>query len=93
MTARGGSGRNLRVVGRSWFEAFAVFSLLLAGPTAAAERLAGQVLGGGAPIANSTVTLWAASAGEPKQLATVDFSRAAGSLSLNGNRVTPLEIK
>ena len=31
--------------------------------------LNGQVLGGGAPIANSTVTLWAASAGAPKQLA------------------------
>src|SRR5262245_34090345 len=35
---------------------------------ATAGRLQGQVLGGGAPIANSTVTLWAASAGEPKQL-------------------------
>jgi hypothetical protein len=31
-------------------------------------QLAGQVLGGGAPIANSTVTLWAASAGAPRQL-------------------------
>jgi len=29
----------------------------------------GQVLGGGAPIANATVTLWEASAGAPKQLA------------------------
>ena len=28
----------------------------------------GLVLGGGAPIANSTVTLWAASTGEPKQV-------------------------
>ena len=28
----------------------------------------GLVLGGGAPIANSTVTLWAASTGEPKQM-------------------------
>ena len=40
-------------------------------PAAAAESLKGQVLGAGAPIANSTVTLWAASAGEPKQLAQV----------------------
>ncbi len=31
-------------------------------------QLRGQVLGGGAPIANSTVTLWAASASAPKQL-------------------------
>ena len=38
------------------------------GPAVAAT-LNGQVLGGGAPIANSTVTLWAASAGAPKQLA------------------------
>jgi hypothetical protein len=35
----------------------------------AAASLSGQVLGGGAPVANSTVTLWAASAGAPKQLA------------------------
>jgi hypothetical protein len=47
------------------------FSLLAAGPAAAAQSLKGQVIGGGAPIANSTVTLWAASAGAPKQLAQV----------------------
>ena len=35
----------------------------------AEETIKGQVLGGGAPIANSTVTLWQASAGAPKQLA------------------------
>jgi len=40
-----------------------------AGSTSAADSLEGQVLGGGAPIANSTVTLWAASADTPKQLA------------------------
>jgi hypothetical protein len=34
-----------------------------------ADSLKGQVLGAGAPIAKSTVTLWAASAAEPKQLA------------------------
>ena len=45
-----------------------ISGILAAGPAAAAESLNGQVLGGGAPIANSTVTLWAASAGEPKQL-------------------------
>jgi hypothetical protein len=35
---------------------------------ATAETLKGQVLGGGQPVDNSTVTLWAASAGAPKQL-------------------------
>jgi hypothetical protein len=38
-------------------------------PAAAAVRIEGQVQAGGGPVANSTVTLWAASAGEPKQLA------------------------
>jgi hypothetical protein len=40
-----------------------------AGPLLAADSIKGQVLGGGAPIAKSTVTLWAASAAAPKQLA------------------------
>ena len=39
------------------------------GPTAAAVRIEGQVQAGGGGIANSSVTLWAASAGEPRQLA------------------------
>src|SRR6266700_3233292 len=39
------------------------------GTAAAAVRIAGQVQAGGGPLASSTVTLWAASAGEPKQLA------------------------
>ena len=39
------------------------------GPTAAAVRIEGLVQGGGGPLANSTVTLWAASASEPRQLA------------------------
>jgi len=38
-------------------------------PASAAVSLNGQVLGAGAPITNSTVTLFAASAGAPKQLA------------------------
>jgi hypothetical protein len=46
-------------------------SILGAMPAAAAETLKGQVIGAGAPIANSTVTLWAASAGTPKQMAQV----------------------
>jgi hypothetical protein len=40
-----------------------------AGPSSANEILKGQVLGGGVPIINSTVTLWVASKGAPKQLA------------------------
>ena len=39
------------------------------GMAAAEVRIAGEVQTGGGPLANSTVTLWAASAGEPKQLA------------------------
>ena len=41
------------------------------GPAAAAVQIKGQVQGGGGPIANSTVTLWAASANAPSQLAQV----------------------
>src|SRR5215475_5229165 len=37
--------------------------------TSADANVTGQVLGGGAPIANSTVTLYAASAGNPQELA------------------------
>jgi hypothetical protein len=36
---------------------------------AAAVRIEGQVQAGGGPLANSTVTLWGASPGEPRQLA------------------------
>jgi hypothetical protein len=39
-----------------------------AAPASAQSTLNGQVLGAGAPIANATVTLWAASAGAPVQL-------------------------
>ena len=49
--------------------ALVVSSILSATPCYAASNLSGQVLGGGAPIANSTVTLWAASAGSPTKLA------------------------
>ncbi|MGA3317020.1 MAG: hypothetical protein ABSC64_11360 [Candidatus Korobacteraceae bacterium] len=42
--------------------------VLLAGAAFAADSIKGQVLGGGAPIAKSTVTLWEASTGAPKQL-------------------------
>ena len=40
-----------------------------AGSASAADSIKGQVLGAGAPIAKSTVTLWAAGAGAPVQIA------------------------
>jgi hypothetical protein len=43
--------------------------LFLAESARAGDSISGQVLGAGAPIANATVTLWAASPGEPEQLA------------------------
>jgi hypothetical protein len=42
--------------------------LVWASGPAAADTLKGKVLGGGQPIINSTVSLWATSAGAPQQL-------------------------
>jgi streptogramin lyase len=47
----------------------AFLAVVLTGRALAAETIQGQVLGGGAPIVNSTVALLEASAGAPKQLA------------------------
>ncbi|MFO1313386.1 MAG: hypothetical protein U1F41_15125 [Burkholderiales bacterium] len=44
-------------------------ALLLAAEASTAATIAGRVMGSGAPIANSTVTLWAGIAGTPQQLA------------------------
>src|SRR5262249_5904305 len=55
--------------GTSVAAASALSGLFLGGPAYGADSIAGQVLGAGAPIANSAVTLWAASADAPKQLA------------------------
>jgi streptogramin lyase len=61
---------DLRAIGRSFvMGTLAISILLMLGRAFAADILEGQVLGGGAPIAHSTVTLWAASADTPKQLA------------------------
>src|SRR5271167_3331989 len=38
-------------------------------PASAAVHIEGQVQAGGGPLANSTITLWEANAGDPKQLA------------------------
>lgn len=50
----------------------------------AAVRIDGQRRAGGGPVASSTVTLWAASAGEPKQLAQAKTS-ADGSFALSAD--------
>ncbi|MGA8490531.1 MAG: hypothetical protein WB711_08935 [Terriglobales bacterium] len=49
--------------------ALLVASVSMVGLASAADSIKGPVLGGGAPIVNSTVTLWAESADAPKQLA------------------------
>ena len=57
--------------GNRAMEAVVVLTLLVLMGSAAAlgeDVIKGQVLGGGEPIANSSVTLWEASAGPPKQL-------------------------
>ncbi len=61
----------------------ALSSLALAGQASAADNIKGQVTGGGAPIAQSTVTLWAASAGTPKQVAQTKTD-ADGNFSVDG---------
>src|SRR5208283_4653044 len=56
------------IIRRLTLAALALSSLFLAGSASAADNIKGQVLGAGAPIAKSTVTLWEASADAPKQL-------------------------
>jgi len=56
-----------RAFGGRWIVAFAVSALSSA--PAVADRINGQVVGAGAPIIGSTVTLWAAGTGAPQQLA------------------------
>ncbi len=64
---------------RTWFQKLALCvsvasSLFLVEFAFAANSIRGQVLGGGAPIAKSTVTLWETSADAPKQLAQTKTS-------------------
>jgi hypothetical protein len=56
-------------------------------PAVAAIRIDGHVQAGGGPLASSTITLWAASAGDPKQLAQTQTG-ADGSFKL-GTDETP----
>jgi hypothetical protein len=54
---------------------------------AAADTVRGRVLGGGQPITNSTVTLWAASEGAPQQLGQTRTG-ADGGFTLNSTAPT-----
>src|SRR6201982_589811 len=54
---------------------------------ATADALEGKVLGGGQPITNSTVTLWAAGEGAPQQLGQARTG-ADGSFTLNSTDQT-----
>ena len=58
------------LIATSWMQPPSVY--------AAPGQIRGQVLGGGAPIANSTVTLWAASAGTPVQLGQAQTGNDGG---------------
>ena len=61
--------RYIGAAARWSFAALVAFSIVLPTAARAADSIEGQVLGAGAPIAKSTVTLWSASADAPKQLA------------------------
>jgi len=59
-----------------------VLSVTCAAPVWASATINGRVLGAGAPIVSSTVTLWAATASEPAQLAQATTD-ANGQFNLN----------
>ena len=61
--------------------------VFLCAPASADVNIEGQVQAGGGAVTNSTVTLWAASAGEPKQLGQTQTS-SVGHFVLN-TRETP----
>src|SRR5271167_1457286 len=75
-------GWNTRVRASITALVFTVMGAVSAAPAMAAGSINGQVLGAGAPIANATVTLWAASVGAPKQLAQAQ-SGADGRFTIN----------
>ena len=69
---KSGSGFTYMLFDRAQiFAALLAFGLLAggSGSAAAAVHIEGQVLASGAPLANSTVTLWQAGSSTPKQLA------------------------
>ena len=64
-------GSDRVALAHAWIGALATTAVLTFTSVAAAANINGQVLGAGAPIAGSMVTLFAASAGAPKQLGHV----------------------
>jgi len=77
------SARNMNCTGRGFCGGvLAALGALSIAPALAVDYISGQVLGGGAPIASSTVTLWAATANAPKQLGQAKTG-ADGRFALN----------
>ena len=74
--------------GQRWIGVVAAFGVLSFAPASVADTLNGQVLGAGAPIANSTVTLYAAGAGAPSQLVQAKTG-ADGRFTLSTTSVPP----
>src|SRR5262249_56743931 len=67
-------GATMSMTRMVWLAVLTFFATVTVVGTASAQqrssvRMEGQVQTGGGPLANSTVTLWAASAAEPRQLA------------------------
>ena len=63
--------------------------ILSSAPTFAADSISGRVLGAGAPIVGSTVTVWAEGSGAPKQLAQARTDADGRfALSADGNGAT-----
>src|SRR6516225_7214931 len=62
-----------------------------ASPVAAAVRIEGQVQAGGGPLANSTVTLWAASTADPRQLAQTTTS-SDGQFTINSEETIGADV-
>jgi hypothetical protein len=74
-------------IGKSHIAAFLLAGGLVGStciPASAAVTIDGRVQAGGVPVAGSIVTLWAASAGEPRQLAQARAG-ADGRFSLRSN--------
>jgi len=76
------ANRRRTSVAMGWIGAVAAFGVSSSAPATAADGIKGQVTGAGAPIASSTVTLWAASADAPKQVAQARTG-ADGRFALN----------
>src|SRR5215469_13573556 len=74
----------LSPLARACIVAFAAFGMMSSVPAMAADTINGQVLGAGAPIAGSRVTLWAANTGAPRQLAQTQTG-ADGRFVLTGD--------